>query len=147
MAQWWPVLGFMAFLFLTMIPILVTGLMQHRADQAKAATAEADPLAAQLPAPRFFASSARNVIDLPVRSLEEAIVAGIQTHLEKEQELAAGFVAKPSFASLHRRSRRAVRPEQVERYLARELVLADAFVSAPSVESLHRRWNGHAVLN
>jgi len=147
MAEWWPVLSLIAFLFLTMIPILVTGLMQCRASRSEEPATDVDLLADRLPGSRFFASSAREVIDLPVGRLEDSLAARIRAHLEKEQELVAGFVAEPSFASLHRRSRRPLPPAQIEQHIATELILADAFVSAPSVESLHRRWNGKVVLN
>jgi len=147
MVQWWPVLFVIAFLFLTIIPILVTGLVNYRSEQVVTSATEADPLAAQLPAPRFFASPERSAGTLPEKSLEEMIVAGIRIHLRREQELAAEFARAPSIASLHRHPRRAVLAAEVERFLARELVLANAFVAAPSIESLQRHSNGRAALN
>jgi len=147
MAEWWPVLSLIAFLFLTIIPILVAGAVNYRAEEVPTPAAEADPLANRLPVPRFFASSARDLGTLPARSLEDMIVAGIRTHLRREQRLAADFVTAPSVGSLHRDPLPPVRPADVERFLAKELVLVDAFVSAPSIESLQRHSNGRAVLN
>jgi len=145
MAEWLPTLFFLAFIFLTVVPILVAGLIEYRKERVETPATTLDPLAAAPPVARFFSTPAPD--EAAVRALGDAIVAGIQAHLRREQEVVAEFVAEPSFSSLHRVSRRSVRPASVERHLAREFALVDAFVSNPSVESLHRRWNGHTALN
>lgn len=140
----WPLILFLAFLFGSMLLMLVLGYASIEKARDEAATTASVTEAGQLRIPRFFVQLGTDGRPAGVRELDADLVTSIERFLREEHRLAVEFVEDPFVSAPQPDSQEAGEPaeglfERIERFLRSEQVLAAAFVSEPSVESLYGR--------
>lgn len=139
MSEWWPMLLFLAVLFITTLTVLFCGFANIRAERSKEVERR-EEVGRNLPhSSPFFVASGSGAPAGPVAPSGNGVEVALRSYLAREERAAAGFASHPSLESLYRTPERPIATQDLERHLERELRFAADFVADPSVENLYRR--------
>lgn len=139
MSEWWPMLLFLAVLFITTLAVLLCGFVNIQAQRSKEAERR-EEVGRSLPrSSSFFVASGPGPTASPLELSGNGVEAALHDYLATEKRVAAGFASRPSLENLYRTPGRPIATQDLKRHLERELRFAADFVADPSVENLYRR--------